>query len=524
MTKTIAPLLVGVLLMACGASPTRQTRRATREGHLAPTKPALRYGEAPRSERLNDPLQVRLFKAAKAGAKGRDVRASAALAIAAEQLAHATGGDPADTEAIAFAASAAGLVAPVGQMLAFKAEGPDKVIADRLAPHVAGAMKAGTANRIGVGVVRNGKQLAVIVLLQARHIELGPIPRQLATNGAVHLKGKLLGGYEKPQVYLTEPGGKVRTIFTGRKGQRTVDQRARCTGKGKHQVEVMGTGKFGPTVLANLPFWCGVAPPTSRKVVIGGADTVNPDAAAKQLLGLINSTRKTQGLGTLRWHPKLARVAKQHSQDMKTNRFVGHVSPKTGGPGDRVRRAKIPVGLLMENVGVGPTVAGIHQGLMASPGHRAAILNAEATHVGIGVIRRARGKSADYFATELFASPPKPVDAVGALDRTRKAVLARVAGRRVDRSLETIAQSVAVDLARGKIKGKDANKVTTQRIRTRKLKVRALMAVMGTGPNPEKIGRDKQVGRKDLLRVGVGVAKGRRNGTPTLFTVVLLAK
>ena len=40
----------------------------------------------------------------------------------------------------------------------------------------------------------------------------------------------------------------------------------------------------------------------------------------------------------------------------------------------------------------------------------------------------------------------------------------------------------------------------------------------------EKIGKDKQVGRKDLLRVGIGVARGMRNGSPTLFSVVLLAR
>lgn len=515
---------LSVLLLGCGATPTRPAARTTREGHLAPTEPAARYGDAPRAARLDDPLQVRLFKAAKAGAKGRDVRASAALAIAATHLAEATGGDPADSGAIAFAASSAGLVAPVGQMLAFKAEGSDQQIADRVAPHVARAMQAGSANRVGVGVVRKGRQLAVIVLLQALNIELDPIPRELPTSGTVRLKGSLQGGYEKPTIYLTTPQGEVATLYTGRAGERSVDHTARCTGKGEHRVEVMGVGAFGPTVLANLPFWCGVSPPTSRPVVIGGADTVDGDAAAKTLLGLVNQTRAKQGLKALRWSDGLARVAKQHCQDMRTGGFVGHVSPRTGGPGDRVRRAKIPVGLLMENVGVGPTIDGIHEGLMASPGHRAAILNAEATHVGIGVVRRARGQSADYFATELFSNPPAPVDPVGGLTRTRAAVLARATGRRIDRDLEAVAQSVANDLARGALKGAAANAATTQRLKARKVTVKALMAVMGSGPNPDSVAREPQVGRADLVRAGIGVAKGMRDGTPTLFTVVLLAK
>lgn len=527
------PLTVPVTLLlglaACGSSQTRRTApRTTRTAELSATAPATRYGEAPQGERLDHPVQKRLHAVARSAGTQRTIKRavepSSALARAARQLAEATGGEPADAETIAFAATTAGLVAPVRQMLAFKAEGRPGAVADRLAPHVAQAVKAGDANRIGVGVVQRGKALAVIVLLQAHNIRLDPVPRQLADGGALHLKGSLKDGYDRPQVFLTTPDGKVRTLSQGKKGETRVAQRARCAGKGEHRVEVMGVGPFGPTVLANMPFWCGTRPPVKRTVTIGGADTIDPVKAGRQLLGLVNQERKKQGLPALRWHDRLARVAREHSQDMRTNGFVGHVSPRTGGPSDRVKRAKVPVGVLLENVGVGPTVAGIHRGLMASPGHRAAILNAQATMAGIGVIRRARGNNADYFATELFASAPKAVDPVGAQARTQKAVLARVAGRRVDKGLAQVAQSVALDLAKGKVKAKAANKVTAGRIRARKIRVTALMAIMGQGPNPEKIGKDKQAGRADLKRVGVGVAKGMRNGAPTLFTVVLLAK
>ena len=526
--RSLSVVALACMLAACGGRRAKTAptvpKAAVQTGQITAEKPALRYGDAPRGKRLDHPIQTRLLKAARAGAKGRTFLASAALAVAAEQLAQATGGEPADSQTIAFAASSAGLVAPVGQMLAFRAEGPMTGIGDRLAPHVAKAAKGGASNRIGVGIAKTPKGTAVVVLLQAMHIDLKPLPRQLATGGVLLVKGRLLGKYRKPQVFLTDAMGDVTLLQTGKDDQRTVMQKVRCAQKGEHRVEVMGIGPFGPTVLANLPFWCGTAPPISHAMRSGAADTVNGQDAARQLLALVNTTRKAKGLAPLRWNKPLARVAKEHSQDMRTRGFVGHVSPRTGSPGDRVRRHKIPIGVLMENVGVGPTIAGIHEGLMASPGHRAAILNAETTQLGIGVVRRARGNSADYFATQLFASPPEPVDAVGARTRTRKAVMARVQGRRIDRGLEAVAQSVAVDLARGALKGAQANKVTSRRIRDKKLKVSALLAVMGSGPNPEKMGKDKQVGRRDLLRVGIGVARGMRNGAPTLFSVVLLAK
>lgn len=525
--RSLAIMALTGALAACGgrrAKPVPAARTAAPTGQITADKPALRYGDAPRGKKLDHPIQVRLLKAARAGAKGRKMQPSPALSVAAEQLAKATGGEPADSQTIAFVASSVGLVAPVGQMLAFRTEGPLTGVEDRLAPHVAKAAQSGTANRIGVGIAKTPTGTAIVVLLQSMYIDLNPLPRQLATGGALMLKGRLLGEYRKPQVFLTDAMGDVTLLQTGKGDQRTVKQQIRCAQKGEHRVEVMGTGPFGPTVLANLPFWCGTTPPVNHAMRSGAADTVSGDDGARQLLALVNATRKGRGLAPLRWNNKLARVAKEHSQDMRTRGFVGHVSPRTGGPGDRVRRHKIPVGVLMENVGVGPTIAGIHEGLMGSPGHRAAILSPESTQLGVGVVRRARGKSADYFATELFASPPAPVDAVGARTRTREAVMKRVAGRRVDRGLEAVAQSVAVDLARGALKGADANRVTSRRIRDKKIKVGALLAVMGSGPHPERIGKDKQVGRKDLLRVGIGVARGMRDGAPTLFSVVLLAK
>lgn len=518
--------VLGVALAGCGSKRTRSTQPppTIRHGTLQAGNATTRYGEVPKGVRLDHPLQVRLLKAARsAGGKRRGVHASPALTDAATRLAQATGGDSPDTEAIAFAASSAGLVAPVTQMLAFKAEGSTGRLGDKLAPHVAKAIKSGTANRIGVGIARDGKKTAVVVLLQGMHIQLGPIPRTLKVGEGFTLKGALKGAFSKPQIYLTDHTGAVTTLSSAKRGQ-AVSQRVQCKGKGEQRVEVMGTGPFGPTVLANLPFWCGLKPPTTHRIAVGGADTVNASVAARQLFAMVNNTRQQHGLKALRWHKKLARVAQAHSQDMRTNGFVGHVSPKTGGPGDRVRRAKVPVGRLLENVGVAPTVKGIHAGLMASPGHRAAILSKGTTQLGIGVIRRSRGKSADYFATELFAAPPAAVDGVAARERARKAVLQRVKKRRIDPGLNAVAQSVAADLARGALKSKDAQRVTQRRIRDRKIKVGALLAVMGQGPNPASIAKDKQIGRADLVRMGIGVAEGRRNGVPTLFSVVLLAK
>jgi hypothetical protein len=79
-------------------------------------------------------------------------------------------------------------------------------------------------------------------------------------------------------------------------------------------------------------------------------------------------------------------VAKAHSEDMAANGFVGHVSPTTGDAPARFERAGIVGAVVRENVARGYGPKGIHESLMNSPGHRANLLAADITHVGIGVV------------------------------------------------------------------------------------------------------------------------------------------
>jgi uncharacterized protein YkwD len=128
------------------------------------------------------------------------------------------------------------------------------------------------------------------------------------------------------------------------------------------------------------------------------------------LLELINASRQKAGLRPLASDPELRRVALAHSVDMAQHGFVGHVSPTTGSPDDRLQRSTIQVSVAAENVALEATPEGVHAGLMNSPGHRANILRPDFTHVGIGVtlqpgIVRQQPK---LIATELFGRRPPP--------------------------------------------------------------------------------------------------------------------
>ena len=72
---------------------------------------------------------------------------------------------------------------------------------------------------------------------------------------------------------------------------------------------------------------------------------------------------------------QLTAIARAHTHDMVDHDFVGHVSPRTGGPVDRVHRAGLTPTFVSENVGRGYTAEEAEQGFMSSPGHRANIVD-----------------------------------------------------------------------------------------------------------------------------------------------------
>src|SRR5262249_103464 len=114
--------------------------------------------------------------------------------------------------------------------------------------------------------------------------------------------------------------------------------------------------------------------------------------------------------------PQLAAVARAHSEDMARNRFIAHVSRTTGTTAERLTRAGLSSGLVLENLGRGYSSREVHEGLMASPGHRATLLNDRITHVGIGVARE-RGPGGALIVTENFIQVAPPIDLASAPPR-----------------------------------------------------------------------------------------------------------
>lgn len=105
-----------------------------------------------------------------------------------------------------------------------------------------------------------------------------------------------------------------------------------------------------------------------------------------EVIRLTNLERVKNGLPELKSNWELSRVARYKSADMRDNKYFGHTSPVYGGPFQMISDFGIWYSAAGENIAKGyASAAAVVQGWMNSSGHRANILNAGYTHIGVGL-------------------------------------------------------------------------------------------------------------------------------------------
>ena len=102
---------------------------------------------------------------------------------------------------------------------------------------------------------------------------------------------------------------------------------------------------------------------------------------------LVNQQRAAYGLQPLTISAELCQKARMKSQDMAKNHYFDHNSPTYGSPFDMMRALGISYRTAGENIAMGySTPQAVMQGWMNSEGHRANILNASFTTIGVGYV------------------------------------------------------------------------------------------------------------------------------------------
>jgi uncharacterized YkwD family protein len=118
----------------------------------------------------------------------------------------------------------------------------------------------------------------------------------------------------------------------------------------------------------------------------------------QQVVTLVNQQRTALGLAPLTLSSELSNVARTKSQDMSDNNYFSHTSPTYGSPFDMLTSFGISYSSAGENIAMGyQTPEAVVSAWMNSPGHRANILNASYTQIGVGYV-----SSGNYWTQEFI--------------------------------------------------------------------------------------------------------------------------
>lgn len=108
-----------------------------------------------------------------------------------------------------------------------------------------------------------------------------------------------------------------------------------------------------------------------------------------EVIRLVNEIRRQNGLQPLKENWELSRVARYKSQDMLDNGYFAHNSPTYGTPFQMIKAFGLSYRTAGENIAYGyASPQAVVNGWMNSSGHRANILNASYTQIGVGYVAK----------------------------------------------------------------------------------------------------------------------------------------
>ena len=123
-----------------------------------------------------------------------------------------------------------------------------------------------------------------------------------------------------------------------------------------------------------------------QKINIPTLDS-NVTSYEQEVIRLVNEIRAENGLKALTYDWELSRVARYKSQDMKDNNYFSHTSPVYGSPFQMIKNFGITYRSAGENIAKGySSPQAVVNAWMNSSGHRANILNASYTRIGVGYV------------------------------------------------------------------------------------------------------------------------------------------
>lgn len=536
-TSSLYGIALALLTLACGpATRTRLGTERTETTIAAPAPSSTTYTTTPPTEGAlvrggGDTDAVAAAVAAAGSARDVTLIGDPRLATLSEWLANelGPGGEPPPSEAIDFLAWNLGLTDPTPHVIVHGL--PDRAsVEENVRASVERFLERQRYTHWGAVVMpRNGLWI-VVLTLSWRFGTLDPIARELPAGAPIPVRGSLAEGFSNPIVVVESPSGDVQRLPAG--PGPSFDVRVPVDATGTFQVEVLARGPMGESVIANIPVYVGTHAPTSISLTpepetTGSADV---ESVRADLLRLLNETRRSEGLPELTCDARVDAVALAHSVDMDAHDFLGHQSPTTGTPADRVTAAGLHSGLVLENIGRDYTAAGIHRGLLASPGHRANLINSGVNTCGIGVVADDSDDRTSFIATEVFLRFAQAIDVAAGPAEVLTAINAARAARgahalEAEENLRTAAQDAAdAFFAEPTMTQSDAVDRAGAGLRRFAMMFRRIGGVMAVVTSLDEASTLEPTFEEDLDYVGIGVSQGTRpdTGENAIAVVIML--
>ena len=425
----------------------------------------------------------------------------------------------------------------------------------------------GRYTHFALSVVEGGDVTTVAVLLSRRGARFA----DGADQGTLGLD--LIEGLDRPALFVTRPDGSVeRFDAVSVQGAWRVDW---DPGRrpGELLLEVVAQGPTGPEVVAlwselvvegrprgpgdtgspeaNDPFqgdgpvawdpYRDRSPPLrpGGGWLVGAAEgpdrspTAEDAKQAEDHLWLrIQNARAARGLQRLTRSIPMTRAARQHAGELARGEPFGHQT-SSGNALDRLTAHGVAASRATENVAAAAHVAEAHAALMASPAHRANLLDEGVDHGAVGVVlqRDARGRWS-AMVSEVFARPlpdggverwaDLALDAINATRKSQNLAPVRARDRLVElaqAAAEAVVASGVLDLPAG-----DRQQLL-QQVRFNFNGVQRISVDLIATAEPARAGRLAHALERVFDEVGIGVATlssplgGHAAGTPVIVLV-----
>ncbi|MCB9557567.1 MAG: hypothetical protein H6707_15775 [Deltaproteobacteria bacterium] len=420
---------------------------------------------------------------------------------------------PPSARLVDFALRSAGMTDPPPHLLVVELPQGGGIDVSQLRERLLALLKQGAYRR--VGVARCQPQLTpdrwrLVIALCESPLRFQPLPRSWQLGRSAELRLRTLAGHRDLRLVYVTPAGRIveapMRAFAGGRFSAPFG----CGHQGMYRVEITGIGRLGTEVLANFPIYCAVRPPHQVSYQRSHFGVTSRQELERRIADLVDEQRRRVGLADLVRLDNLSAVARRHSERMRDERFVGHVTPNGEQPQDRLRAANIAFSVARENVARAYSAEEAMSELMNSPAHRANILAQDIDAIGVGVAIERRPDVPVLFVSQEFIKQPLQVAPAEFVRR-----LLEAANRyRIERNVALLKRSERLDqLAAGYLlDGGNSNaEQARQRLKSaaqRLGRYRAIVGVLATASVPGDLARAAELVDANFLRVGFAARRG----------------